>query len=160
MRRLVIDSCAIDPIADVPGALDAVQRAVDGGVLEVLYTHVTIDELSGIRDEGRKQRLLGALQEIGRLVPTGAFVFDVSRFDMARLGSDEDVPVIEDLRSHNPEVHTRDALIGITAKVEGCAVLTNERQRFPNRARSQGIEVMSTDDLFAEIGFVPGSHRD
>jgi hypothetical protein len=85
MRRVVLDSNAVDPLIDLPGAYEAVQAAVDGGRLEVLYTHVTIEELAATRDPDRRSSLLLAVSALGALVPTGAFALDVSRLGLARL---------------------------------------------------------------------------
>jgi predicted nucleic acid-binding protein len=128
MRRVVLDSNAVDPLIDLPGAYEAVQAAVDDGRLDVLYTHVTIDELASTRDPDRRSRLLSTVRTFGRLVPTGAFALDVSRLGFARLT--DDVEAVEKLRSHNV-AHTRDALIAVTAAYENCALVTNEVRRLP-----------------------------
>ena len=149
MRRVVLDSNAVDPIADLPGAYEVVRAAVDAGQIEILYTHINIDELAAIPDLERRSRLLLLLADLGRLIPTGAFVLDFSRLDFARLGEDTDGT--EAFRSGNVD-HTRDALIAVTAEVERCALITNER-RLTGRARERGIEVLTTTELLAELDF-------
>jgi hypothetical protein len=149
MRRAVVDSNAIDPLIDLPGAYEAVRAAVDTGQLELLYTHVNIDELAATQDPERRSHLLLVLVDLGRLVPTGAFALDVSRLGFARLY--DDVDVIEALRSGNVD-HTRDALIAVTAIYEASALVTNEK-RLTARARDRGIEVLSSRELLAELGF-------
>jgi len=151
MRRVVFDSNAVDPLADRSGAFEAVQAAVQSGALEVLYTHVTIDELVEIPDVDRRATLVLLLTAVGRLVPTGTAAVDFSRVNFCRLGAEEDEDVMEALRSGNID-HTRDALIAATAIFEGCALVTNER-RLTNRSRERGIEVLSSNELFAELGF-------
>jgi predicted nucleic acid-binding protein len=151
MRRVVFDSNAVDPLADRSGAFEAVQAAVQSGALEVLYTHVTIDELVEIPDVDRRATLVLLLTAVGRLVPTGTAAVDFSRVNFCRLGAEEDEDVMEALRSGNID-HTRDALIAATAIFEGCALVTNER-RLTNRSRERGIEVFSSNELFAELGF-------
>jgi hypothetical protein len=99
MRRTVLDSNAVDPLIDLPGAHEAVRAAVDAGQAELLFTHVNIEELAAVPNLDRRSRLLLILVDIGRLVPTGAFACDVSRLSFARLS--EDVDVIEALRSGN-----------------------------------------------------------
>jgi predicted nucleic acid-binding protein len=148
MRRTVLDSNAVDPLIDLSGAYESVRAALDAGQVELLFTHVNIDELAAVPDVDRRFRLLLTVVNIGRLVPTGAFALDVSRLNLARLN--EDVDVIEALRSRNVD-HTRDALIAATAIYEGCALVTNER-RLTARARDRGIEVLTTLDLLAELG--------
>jgi hypothetical protein len=150
MRRVVLDSNAVDPLIDLSGAYEAVQAAVDDGRLEVLYTHVTIEELAATHDPDRRSRLLLAVIGLGRLVPTGAFVLNVSRLGLARLS--DDVEAVEGLRSNNV-AHTRDALIAVTAAYENCVLVTNEVRRLPARAREQGIEVITSAELLAWVGF-------
>jgi predicted nucleic acid-binding protein len=149
MRRAVLDSNAVDPLVDLPGAYEAVRAGLDAGEVELLFTHVNIDELAAVPDWDRRSRLLLVLVDIGRLVPTGAFALDYSRLNFARRY--EDVTVIEALRSGNID-HTRDALIAATAVFEACALVTNEK-RLTARARDRGIEVLTTFDLLAELGF-------
>jgi hypothetical protein len=149
MRRAVLDSNAVDPLIDLPGAYEAVRAGVDAGRVELLFTHVNIDELAAVPDLDRRARLLLVLAAVGRLVPTGAFAADFSRLSFARLSQDADVA--EALRSGNVD-HTRDALIAVTAVYEACALVTNER-RLTARARDRGIEVLTTVDLLAELGF-------
>jgi hypothetical protein len=120
MRRAVLDSNAIDPLVDLPGAYEALRAALDAGRVELLFTHVNIDELAAVPDLDRRSRLLLTLVDIGRLVPTGACALDVSRLNFARLN--DDVDVVEALRSGNVD-HTRDALIAVTALHEGCALV-------------------------------------
>lgn len=156
MRRVVFDSNAIDAIVDTPGAYEVLRGAIDRAELEVLYTHITIDELSAISDLDRRRLLLTCLTGLGQQVPTGAFVLDYSRLDHARLGDEAGAEALENLRSGSLK-HTKDGIIASTARSEECALVTNEKRRFPNRSREEGIEVISTDDLLAEFGFPPSS---
>lgn len=65
--------------------------------------------------------------------------------------ADEDVPTFQALTSGSVD-HSRDALIAFTARVEGCALVTNEK-RLAARAREQGIEVLTSQQLLRAIGF-------
>ncbi|WP_432015611.1 hypothetical protein [Streptomyces cucumeris] len=152
MRRFVLDSNAIDPIADIPGAYEVTRKAIDDNKIELLITHVNIDEIAAVPDLERRSSLLLILCDLGKLVPTGAAVLDYSRLNFCRLHDDEEAT--EALRSGNID-HTRDALIAVTAEVEDCTLVTNER-RLTNRARDRGIEVLTTQELLAELGFHPG----
>lgn len=163
MRRVVVDANAIDPIVDLPGAYEALRSSIDQGQLEVLFTHVTIDELAETADKDRtsakkdrRSRLLLLLVDLGRLVPTGAFVLDFSRLNFARLGTDDEA--VEAFRSGNID-HTRDALVAATAQFEQCALVTRDK-RLTNRARDRGLEVITPIDLLAEFGFnAPGNQQ-
>ncbi len=150
MRRVVVDANAIDPIVNRPGAHEVMRSAVDQGQLEVLFTHITIEELAATPDEDRRSRLLLLLVDLGRLIPTGALVLGFSRLGFARLGSDREA--VEAFRSGNI-AHTRDALVAVTAQHEHCALVTYD-QRLTNRARERGVEVITPEELLAELGFV------
>lgn len=152
MRRVVFDSNAIDPIADTVGAFESLEAAVHSGELEILYTHVTVDELVATPDHDRRSLLMLLMASLGRVVPTGAMVMDYSRLDFCRLGADDDGGEFEELRSGSVG-HNRDALIAATARFEGCALVTNER-RLANKCRGRGMEVLTTGELLAEFDLV------
>ncbi len=65
-----MDSNAVDPLADLPGAYEIAKAAVGEGRLEVLFTHVTIGELAAIGDLERRRSLLILLTSIRRLAST------------------------------------------------------------------------------------------
>jgi predicted nucleic acid-binding protein len=145
----MFDSNAIDPIAETAGAFEAIRAATETGRLEVLYTHVTIDELVAIPDLDRRQQLTLLMVALGQLVPTGATVLDFSRLDFCRLGADDEQEMLEELRSQSVR-HSRDALIGITARTEGCALVTND-ERLAKRAADIGVETLTTQALLDEL---------
>jgi hypothetical protein len=148
MRQVVADSNAIDPLAYTPGAYETIRAAIDDGRLEILFTRVTVDELAAIPDLARRSHLPLILIDLGRLVPTGAFVLDYSRLNFARLN--DDTEAFEAFRSGNIE-HTHDALTTVTAQVEHCAVVTFDK-RLTARARDHGIEVLTPTGLLREAG--------
>jgi hypothetical protein len=149
-----MDSNAMDPVMDLPRAYDTLRDAVDAGDLEILFTHVTIEELAAIPDYERRCRLLIFLAALGRFVATGAFILGASRLDFGRLSDDGES--IDVLSSGRGESHLRDALIGATALVDNCALVTYDA-RLTARARDRGIEVLTTAELLAEYEF-PGGH--
>jgi hypothetical protein len=153
MRRVVIDSCSVDPLADIPGAYEAVRQAIDSGELEILYTHVTIDEAAATPDLEKRRLKLNDLTTLGRPVTTGAFIIGRSRLEQARLTDEPGAATVEALGSNRLGKHGEDALIAITAQVEGCALLTEEKRRLRRRAAAHGIEVLNCEELFNEIGF-------
>jgi predicted nucleic acid-binding protein len=131
------------------GAYEVMRSSVDQGQLEVLFTHVTIDELAATPDEDRGSRLLLLLVDLGHLIPTGAVVLDFSRLNFARLASDTEA--VEAFRSDNID-HTRDAPVAVTAQHEHCALVTND-ERLTNRGRERGVEVITPAELLADLGF-------
>jgi hypothetical protein len=53
MRRVLLDSNALDPMLNVSGAHEVLEDAVSSARLEVFYTHVTVDEIAMTPDLGR-----------------------------------------------------------------------------------------------------------
>ncbi|WP_433688640.1 hypothetical protein ACQP0I_10530 [Micromonospora carbonacea] len=152
MRRLLLDSNAIDPFADIPGAYEAAEKAVADGAYELIFTHVSIDELAEIPDVDRRQHLLLVMVALGRLVPTGATAADYSRVTWCRLVDDADV--FEAVQSGNID-QTRDALLAATAVFERCPLVTNDK-KLRKRATGRGVQVITTAELLAELGFDGG----
>jgi hypothetical protein len=81
--RALLDSNAIDPVADNMGAFDVLQKAVIDGDLELLFTHINIDEIVAVPDVDRRGQLLVLMIALGKLIDTGVFVLDYSRLDFA-----------------------------------------------------------------------------
>jgi hypothetical protein len=121
MRSVVMDSNAVDPLADLPGAYEVARAAVQDGRLEVLFTHVTIDELAAISDLERRSSLLILLISIGRLVNTEGLIVGYSRVGFSTLV--DDTESLTTLRSGGTG-HSRDALIGSAALAAGRALVT------------------------------------
>jgi hypothetical protein len=113
-------------------------------------------EAANIPDADRRDRVLLALADLGKLAPSYGFVFNESRFDQAAFNDEAGVADLKALASDNldHENNRREALVANTAKANGWAVVTREK-RLRNRARALGIEVLSIDDLLAEIVSVP-----
>jgi len=74
-----------DKIADEPGAAALVGRLVEHRVIELLVTHVQMDQIAAIPDEGRRKQLLRAIP--CRVVPTHGVLYGVSKYGMARYTS-------------------------------------------------------------------------
>jgi len=149
MRRVLLDSNALDPLLHTSGAFEALDGAVKNCDLEIFFTHITVDEIAAVRELEKRQHLLLLLIALGRLIATSGAVIDFSRLDFCRVMADDDVS-FEPLRSGSIR-HSRDALIAHTALHEKCALVTNEK-RLTARAREQGVEVITTADLLAEFG--------
>ncbi len=149
MRRVLLDSNALDPLLTQDGAYEVLDQAVKSERLAVFFTHVTIDEVAAIPDLGKRQWLLNLLVFLGRPIATSVMVLGASRLDFCRLIADDDT-AFEPLRSGTIK-HSRDALIAHTAQHEGFALITTET-RLAARAREQGVEVLSTAQLLTEFG--------
>lgn len=149
MRTVVIDSNMVDYVLGLPGRYEAFLSAIEQGRLELLFTHVTLDEIAATPDEGRRGLLLVNLVSLGRIVPTGAAVMDFSRLDYCRFTDEDDFGALEAFRSGNIK-HTRDALIASTARYEKCALVTFD-ERLTKRAREHGLEVLTPEQLLDEV---------
>lgn len=141
--RVVVDANAIDPLIDQADAYETLQAAITAGTIEVLYTHVTVDELAVVPDEERRKQLLLALLALGRLVPTGAFVVGYSRLNHAR--PVDDAEGFEAFRSGHLK-HTADALIAATAAAEQADVVTADK-RLVARSQARGLRAISMPTL-------------
>ncbi|MGW4501474.1 hypothetical protein ACWENR_23015 [Micromonospora sp. NPDC004336] len=149
MRRVVLDCNGVDPIVDLPGALDVMKAAISAGKLKLIGTHVLAEEVEATPDPQRRAELQ-QLVRLAEVVPTGAFIFDVSRFDQARLGGDTEA--VERLLGGNPAKNSRDALIAVTSLVDGCALVTSDK-RLRREASALGVEVLHARELLAELGY-------
>jgi rRNA-processing protein FCF1 len=149
MRRVLLDSNALDPLLTQVGAYEVLDQAVKSAKLAIFFTHVTIDEVAATPDLGKRQWLLNLLVFLGQPIATRVMVLDYSRLDFCRLIADDDT-AFEPLRSGNIK-HSCDALIAHTALHEGFTLITNEK-RLAERAREQGVEVLTTAQLLAEFG--------
>ena len=116
-------------------------------MLDLLWTHVTVDELAAIKDVERRALLLNVAIALCRWVPTGAFVVDVSRLGMARLYDDTEAFAAHRLGNVK---HTADALIAVTAEVEGAAVVTYDGP-MRSRAEARGLTVYNWSELLAAV---------
>lgn len=152
MRRVLLDSNALDPLMTLPRAYEALRAAIDSGELAIIFTHITVNEMAAIPDLEKRQHLLVLLIDLGHMIPTAGACADFSRANFCRVMDRADL-AFEMLRSSNVD-HSRDALIAHTALVEECALATNEK-RLAAGARALGVEVLTTLDLLAVLGFVP-----
>jgi hypothetical protein len=150
-RVAVLDSNAIDPLSDDPVLYESTVAAIRAGRLRLLWTHVTIDELAVTSDVERRCRLLLVAVSLADLVLTGTTVVGFSRLDFCRLGSDDDTDGLEAFRDGNLK-HTRDALVSSTARFEGAAVCTRDKD-MTVRAERNGLEVVRPEDLPVWAGF-------
>ena len=80
----MIDSNAIDVIADDGSdSFATLKSSVDAGDLDLVWTHISVEELLRVADEDRRARLILTGIQLARLVPTSNLIADISRFDLA-----------------------------------------------------------------------------
>jgi rRNA-processing protein FCF1 len=148
--RVVLDTSAINWLVDTAGAVDTVKAAVAAGAVDVMRTHVNIDEVEATPDAERRGVLRVCVEDVSRPVPTGTAVFDVSRYGEARYGSTLAIAAFEGVKISNPK-HVKDALIAATAFFEDCVLVTRDND-LARRARKQGLTVMTPDELVRRSG--------
>lgn len=109
--------------------LDARQVRAMARSWDILVTHVQIEEVLDTPDKARRTRLILTLLSLGaRLVPSAILVFDVSRLDYARLGTEDLNARFSAYVAGNPR-HAQDGIIAATAFDEGAVLVTAERAR-------------------------------
>lgn len=90
--------------AGASGAYEAVRAVIDCSRLEVVYTHVTGDELALMPNADGRLASYRPSSISGAFVPTEAFAFDTSKLGLVRLS--EDVQAVEALRSRTSPAPT------------------------------------------------------
>jgi rRNA-processing protein FCF1 len=88
-----------------------------------------------------------------RTVATGAFIFDISQLDQARLSGS--AALVQALQAGNPAKNSKDALIGATGLHEQCALITSDRV-LRRKAKALGIAVLHGRELLTELGYTGG----
>jgi hypothetical protein len=75
--RIMFDSNAYDRVINRSGLLNRLERAVADGAIDLVRTHVQVQELQAIPDPVKRA---AALAVPGRYVPAGAMLWGVSCF--------------------------------------------------------------------------------
>ena len=121
-KRLLIDSMVIDLIADTPGLLARVQRAIASGLLTIVETHILRTQLSATRCDARRMRLLEVYETLHKIeVTTQGFVVGVSPLAAADLGYEG----LERLKTGG-DGGMHDALLAATAAGKADALVTDD----------------------------------
>jgi predicted nucleic acid-binding protein len=141
-----IDSNIFDKIVDEPGAFALVTRLVGRGAIELLVTHVQIDQIAATPNEGWWKKLLRVVP-LCRVVPTHGSIYGISKYGKARYTSE---PVGRDIAAIQRRDKVKDALIGATAKWDG-ATLVTEDDDFAQDATGQGVAVLKWQRFFARL---------
>jgi hypothetical protein len=127
MTKYVVDTCIFNWLAD--SLIKKESLPSDGGFA---ITHIQVDEINKTKDEERRAKLALAQASLRcQLLPTQTFVFDLSRFDYARMG---DGKLFKSLTSEldalngGKKNNNRDALIAEAAIAGGYTLLTADRK--------------------------------
>ncbi len=127
MEPCMFDTVIFNRIVD--GFLDV---SVLMGKVDVYVTHIQRDELNSTSNAKRRELLQKTFHEVSaETVPTESAVFDVSRFDEARFGTEDGlylkIKVALDAKKLKQN-NIQDALIAETAIVNGFTLVTDDRQ--------------------------------
>lgn len=150
----MFDSNIYDKVIADEALFSQLRSLVDSNQLEIVSTHVQLDELGKIEDDAKRE---SALAVPSTIVPSMGFVLDVSRLDMACLdGGDPGIIEYEQIQKGNPK-HIEDALIALTAHHEA-AVLVTEDNNLTNKIKA--TKTTLTLWKFEEFkSFVSSLHR-
>lgn len=153
VQKIMLDTNQYDRLLAAPGTYDRLLRLLSEGKIELLTTHIQRDEVMGVGDTEKKARL-EALLAHARLIPTRGATFDVSKFDLARFGNDEDQNLIEHIRGTAWERNAKDALIAATASKDADTFVTDD-ERLARRLKSYPstqCEVIDFEEFERRLG--------
>ena len=146
LLRVLLDTNAFDELARDDETVRRAETAVQNGELQLVVTHVQIDEVNKVPDAGKRQELQ-RLTVVGTC--TAGAIYDVSKFDEATYASVEDATILDDVMLGNPN-HAEDALILLTARRESTPLVTRDK-RLTKYCHKYGIEVITPEELLARI---------
>ena len=159
MRRLLFDTNGIDAIATLDGLYDALRVALEAGDVEVLVTHVQVDELLVMADKNtsddqreRRGQLIAMLNGLCnvRHIPTSGFVVGLSRMGSARLDDE-----LKDEIANGPEFarkdsNLKDVLLVNTASADGAEFISFDGQAL-GYARGRHVAALTPEELLASL---------
>lgn len=146
LLRAMLDNNAFDELSLPDAARDLVEAAVDAGRLELVVTHVVIEEVNAHPDPD-KRRLLQRVTVVA--THTAGWILGTSVLDAAALPTDEEVSILNDVILGNPK-HVNDALILTTARREQIPVVTSDK-RLRGQCAKHGVATMYAADLLASL---------
>ena len=130
MKRIALDTTAVNDLADTPAVLEAAQQAHALGRVVFIVSHVIHDELSATHDPIRRDLLLKTWEAMPKVVvPTRGAIWDISKLDQMRFGdgSESGVTLDEVRPDGEPRDETHeDALIATTASGDADVLVTND----------------------------------
>ena len=136
--------------------IEEVNTLIEEKEMELLVTHIQIDEWKGISEEEKHQGIMSLDWE---KLPTGAAVFGVSRFDESRFGDGSEgglnIEVIRNKHGEGDYKHTEDSLIASTAERDADYLVSNDR-RMKNQVRKKGtVQVINQKEFRDKIEELP-----
>ncbi len=121
----MFDSNIYDKVIANEALFVQLRSLIDSNQLEIVSTHIQLDELGRIENNAKRE---SALAVPSTIVPTMGFVLDVSRLDMACLdGGNPEIIEYEQIQKGNLK-HVEDALIALTAHHEADVLVTEDNK--------------------------------
>ena len=141
--RVMLDSNGFDALALDDHVRAVVESAVEAGALDLVVTHVQMDEVGNTPDPKRAALLRLTVSA----TYTSGIVLGLSRLGMAAFSTPEEDVIFDAVIGGNPR-HNEDALILLTARRERIPIVTND-ELLTKRCATHGVEVMKPADLMA-----------
>ena len=145
----MLDTNVIDELFVDPSLVARLRLAVDDGAVELLITHVQIDEVlnMGPAKRAKREALVQVLAALpAHRVPSYGFVLDLSRLDNSMLASESHAATFLELTGSNPR-HNEDALIVLTAAWFYADVVSENTKDVPKMAAHVGLTSYQTEEL-------------
>jgi hypothetical protein len=155
--KLMLDTNVIDALMADQELVSLLRSAVDNSTLELLITHVQIDEVmnTGSAKRAKREALVQMLATLpAKRVPTYGVIPDLSRFDNAIFASDAHAATLLEMTGGNTR-HNEDALIVLTAAWFFADVVSENIKDVPKMAAHVGIASYRTEDLRRVVGNGP-----
>jgi len=148
VQKIMLDTNEYDRLLADPETYGRLLRSLSKGKIELVTAHVQRDEIIAVDDAGKKARL-EALLAHARLIATRGFIWDKSRWDLARFGNDKDHNLIEHVRGTAWERKSEDALIAATAAKDADVFVTDDKRlaRRLNTYPGMKCEVIDFEEL-------------
>lgn len=147
--KLMLDTNVVDELMADNDLVELLRAAVGAGSIELLLTHVQIDEVlnMGPAKRAKREHLVQLLASLpARRVPTYGFVLDLSRLDNAILATDRHAAALLELTGGNTR-HNEDALIVLTAAWFYADVVSENTKDVPKMAAKIGLTSHRTTEL-------------
>ena len=145
----MLDTNVIDELFVDPALVARLRLAVNDGEVELLITHVQIDEVlnMGPAKRAKREALVQVLAALpAHRVPSYGFVLDLSRLDNSMLASESHAATFLELTGGNPR-HNEDALIVLTAAWFYADVVSENTKDVPKMAAHVGLTSYQTEEL-------------
>ncbi|GGK70926.1 hypothetical protein [Ornithinimicrobium pekingense] len=160
VERFLLEGCSFDPLLDDEEQRERVLEADRRGLVMLLVTELTYQDLWAIKDDARREKLLAIVEQMSPLVVgLPAVVVDpgTKRARPTYPGAVYPVGEEDALLLRRLGLSQRaDARQAVAAHWAGACLVTDD-QTLVRRARAEAIHAMSTSEFTAEIARLLGA---